>query len=384
MKDHLHTRVEVSVCVLIFFVAFASTANCGPNTAPVEPNRAAEAAPKTGITVTVNGIDITESDVDAAVALRLARMKMPSGMPPQFLEQYKEEIRQSTLEDMIVRVLVDEKIEAEAAVTEEELTSYLEGICAAQRPPLTLEALKKRIAASGQSFDQVKQNIRKGLGYQKLMEAQWAGKINVTEDDARKYYDENLKLFETPERVRASHILIKPDMSDPNIDPNEAKAKAKAKAHELLKKIQNADDDFATLAKANSACPSAARGGDLGLQSRRTWVKPFEEAAFALKVGQVSDVVETQSGYHIIKVTGREDSSIMIFEQAKDKVINELTRKRRDEISKAYIESLKTKANIVYPPGKEPKVKKPVVKQPKPAPPDSNAPAKPQDTNAVE
>jgi peptidyl-prolyl cis-trans isomerase C len=150
----------------------------------------------------------------------------------------------------------------------------------------------------------------------------------------------------------------------------------------LLKQIQNAAD-FVTLAKANSACPSAARGGDLGLKPRGTWVKPFEEAAFKLKVGQASDVVETQFGYHIIKLTDRKKPTITTFEEARDGIINVLTQEKRREITKEYIESLRAKANIVYPPGKEPKVRKPVIKSAKPAPTDSNATAKPEDKNAV-
>ena len=383
MKNRLYARFEILACFLIFLVTFGSTANCGPNTVPVEPNRPAEVAAKTDIAVTVNGIDITESQVDAQVTQELGRMRIPPQMPPQFLEQYKKQLRRQALERLIGSVLVDEKIKAEVVVTEEEVLGYLEGMAAAQRPPLTLEDIKRQIAASGRSFDEIKENIRRGLGYQRLMMAQWAGRINVTEVDAKKYYDENPRRFESPEQVRASHILIKPDMSDPNADPNEAKAKAKAKAEELLKKIK-AGDDFATLARANSACSSAARGGDLGLKPRRTWARPFEEAAFKLKVGQASNVVETQYGYHIIRVTDRKEPSRMMFEQAKDGIISELTRKRREEIAKEYIDSLKAKAKFVYPPGKEPKVSRPFLDVPKPAPTDSNAPAKPKDANAVE
>jgi len=385
MKSYSYAKLEILICLVIFFVAFGSTANSVPNTPPAEPNRPAGTALKKNVAVTVNGIDITESEVDAAVAQQLKRMKMSAQMPPQFLVQYKKQIRHQVLERLIAGLLVAEKVRAEAVVTEEEVIEYLEKMGSMQRPPVSLEDIKKRVEASGQSFDRIKQNIREGLGYQKLIDVQCAGRINITEDDAKKYYDKNIERFKTPQQVRASHILIKPDTSDPNTDPNEAKAKAKAKTQELLKQIRNAAD-FATLARANSACPSAARGGDLGFKPRGMWVKPFEEAAFKLKVGQVSDVVETQFGYHIIKVTDHKDPSIVMFEQAKDEIINNLTRKKRDEIAKEYIESLKAKAkeNIVYPPGKEPKASEPFVRPVKPTPADSDTTAKPQDTNTVE
>ena len=383
MKHYLYARFEIPACFFVFLVTFGSTANCGPNTVPAEPNIPAKEAAKTGIAVTVNGIAITESQLDAEVTRELGRMRIPPQMPPQFLERYKKELRRQALDRLIGNVLVNERIKAEVVVTEEEVLGYLEGMAAAQRPPLTLDDIKRQIAASGQDFEQIKANIRRGLGYQRLMMAQWAGRINVTEVDAKKYYDENPRRFESPEQVRASHILIKPDMSDPNADPNEAKAKAKAKAEELLKQIRDGKD-FATLARANSACSSAARGGGLGLRPRGTWVKPFEETAFKLKVGQVSDLVETQYGYHIIRVTDRKEPSRMMFEQTKDGIIGELTRKRREEIAKEYIDSLKAKAKFVYPPGKEPKVSRTLLDVPKPAPADSNAPATPKNTNAVE
>ena len=122
----------------------------------------------------------------------------------------------------------------------------------------------------------------------------------------------------------------------------------------MLEQIK-AGADFAELAKANSDGPSAPQGGELGLKPRGSWVKPFEDAAFALEVGQVSDVVQTRFGYHIIKVTDHQDPNTISFEEAKDDVIEWLTRNKQNSLTKKYIESLKATADIVYPPGKEPK-----------------------------
>ncbi len=111
-----------------------------------------------------------------------------------------------------------------------------------------------------------------------------------------------------PEQVRVSHILIKaadldPDVAEPPNAQNEAKAAAVAKAEELLEQIRNGAD-FEALAREHSSCPSAAKGGDLGFFARGRMVSNFEKVAFDLKVGEVSDIVETIFGYHIIKVTG--------------------------------------------------------------------------------
>jgi hypothetical protein len=107
MKNRLYASFEILACFFVFLVAFGSTADCGPNAVPVEPNRPVEAAPKTDIAVTVNGVAITESQVDAQVARELWRRKIPQQMPPEFVEQYKKEVRQQVLEDLIARVFVD-------------------------------------------------------------------------------------------------------------------------------------------------------------------------------------------------------------------------------------------------------------------------------------
>ena len=161
------------------------------------------------------------------------------------------------------------------------------------------------------------------------------GGFTTTEADAKKYYDENVKEFQVPEQVRASHILIRP--ADPNTDPNQAKAQAKHKAEELLKKVKGGTD-FATVAKESSEDPTTKdQGGDLRLFSRGLMYPTFENAAFGLKVGQVSDLVETPFGYHIIKVTEHHDPNQIAFEKAKTDIISGLTRQKKQEAAKKYV-----------------------------------------------
>ncbi|HUW20888.1 MAG TPA: peptidylprolyl isomerase [Sedimentisphaerales bacterium] len=312
-----------------------------------------------GIAATVDGVDITEAELDAEVTVQLGRMKVPAQLPASFLEQYRAQLRQQVLEGLIVERLLDEQVKAAGIViTDQDVIAHLKDSGARQEPPLSLEDIRALVEAQGQSFDELKSQLRqsKGMRYQKLMEGQWAGKISITEEDAKKYYSENKKRFETPEQVRASHILITPDIADPNTDPNQARAKARAKAEELLKQLKSNTADFAALAKANSAhAPSAERGGDLGFISRGQAAPPaFEKAAFELKPGQVSDVVETQYGYHIITVTDRKDPNVITFEQAKADIMNMLVQEKQRELAEKYIESLKAKAKIAYPAGKEP------------------------------
>jgi len=374
MSSFIFTQ-RVLVCVVVFFAAFGLS--CKPKSTeqpdankpqPTPAKIEAEAKadvnliepqppeePADSVAVTVNGVDITEAELQKLVKPQLERMaQRAKQLPPAFAQTLEKQLRQQVLNQIIIERLLGEKVkEANILITEEELINKITELAADQRPPLSLEEFKKKIAQYGQNFDELKQQIQKGMTYKKVMEAQWAGKINITEEDAKKYYDENITKFDVKEQVRASHILIKPDITVPNNDPNQAKAEAKAKIEGLLKQIKDGAD-FAKLAKANSACPSAAQGGDLDFFPRGKMAAPFEKAAFALEVGKVSDIVETQFGYHIIKVTGHKDAGTTSFEQAKDNIIKQLTQKKRSELTKKYIDSLKAEADIVYPPGKEP------------------------------
>jgi peptidyl-prolyl cis-trans isomerase C len=319
-----------------------------------DPNVSAETEAN-DIAVTVNGVDIAESKIERLIKPQLERIaKQAAQLPPAFAEQYREQLRREILEQLIREQLLEEKVmEANIVVTEEEVSSKITEIASVQRPPLSLEDFKKKIEEYGLTFDDVKEDVRRGLSRDRFMAGQWAGKIDVTADDAKKYYDEYPKQFETPEQVRASHILIEPNYADPNADPNEAKAEARAKIEEMLKQI-NEGSDFAELAKANSACLSAEGGGDLGFFPRGRTTQSFEKVAFELEVGQLSDVVETEYGYHIIKVADHKDAGVVPFEQAKDDITEQLTEQKKQEFVNEYVESLKAKATIVYPPGKEP------------------------------
>ena len=309
----------------------------------------------TGVAVTVNGSDISEERVKEAMQPELDTLaERGKNMKPDFIKQYKDGIHSRVLERMILDELIDQQVKAKnIEVTEEDVMSMLEDMASKQRTPMSLEEFIVLIEKSGTSIDEAKKQLGEMLVRQKLIESEYGDEVEFTDDDALKYYSENTKQFEKPEEVKASHILIKPDKSDPNADPNQVMADAKAKADALLVQIQGGAN-FAELAKANSECPSATNGGDLGSFGKGRMVPAFEEAAFGLKVGQVSDVVETQFGYHIITVTDRTDGSVVTFEEAKDDIIRMLVQQEQRKNSGEYINNLKASASIVYPPGKEP------------------------------
>ena len=173
----------------------------------------------------------------------------------------------------------------------------------------------------------------------------------MAEEAVAKFYEENARYFEKPEQVEASHILIKLDAADATNET--AKAAAKAKAESLRAQVL-AGTNFAELAaihsdcpsKANGGSPSKANGGSLGSFGRGQMVKPFEEAAFALGTNEVSEVVETQFGFHVIKVTGKTPAGKTPLDEVRDQIKEHLSGDRKRDAVEAFVEDLKAKADI--------------------------------------
>jgi len=166
--------------------------------------------------------------------------------------------------------------------------------------------------------------------------------IVVSDADIKAYYDQNLARYKTDEQRRASHILIAAGKDAPAAD----KAAAKAKAEKILAQLRKSPNDFAKLAKENSQDPgSAERGGDLDFFGKGMMVKPFEEAAYALKEGEISDVVQSDFGFHIIRLTALKAATTRPLSEVKANITDEI---RRQQVGKKYSEMAEIFTNMVY------------------------------------
>ena len=167
-------------------------------------------------------------------------------------------------------------------------------------------------------------------------------RIVVSDADIKAYYDQNLARYKTDEQRRASHILIAAGKDAPAAD----KEAAKAKAEKILAQLRKSPNDFAKLAKENSQDPgSAERGGDLDFFGKGMMVKPFEEAAYALKEGEISDVVQSDFGFHIIRLTALKAATTRPLSEVKANITDEI---RRQQVGKKYSEMAEIFTNMVY------------------------------------
>ncbi|HVY04818.1 MAG TPA: SurA N-terminal domain-containing protein [Burkholderiales bacterium] len=166
--------------------------------------------------------------------------------------------------------------------------------------------------------------------------------VQVSDEEVKKFYDENQKRYQTAEERRASHILIPAAASA----APEEKAKAKAQAEDILKQVKANPKKFGELAARFSKDPgSAERGGDLGFFSRGLMVKPFDDAAFSMKTGEIAGPVETQYGYHIIRLDAIKPVQATPLESVKAQIVEEL---RKPKVAKAFAEAADSFNNTVY------------------------------------
>lgn len=279
----------------------------------------------------VNGQPVTKTDFDRLVK------NVEAGRGPIPADK-RDEVLRAVLDQLITyNVLKQEATSRKLAVTEADVDAQV----AQMQKQFPSEAeFSKALAARNTTVDQLKADARIDMAINKMMEAEVNG-VAATDADAQDFYTKNPDKFTQGEQARASHILVK---ADEQADEATKKA-ARTKIDGLLKRVK-AGEDFAALAKENSDDGSAAQGGDLGFFPRGQMVPPFDQAAFALKPGEISDVVTSQFGFHIIKLVEKKESSVVPLDQVKPRVIEFLTNQKKQERVNALIEDAKKRAKI--------------------------------------
>ena len=192
------------------------------------------------------------------------------------------------------------------------------------------------------TLEQMKADARRDLAIARLIDTEIAGKVALKPSQVEDFYNGNPDQFKQPERVRASHILITvPEGADAA-----TKAQAKAKAQQILKDVKSGKD-FAALAKQHSQDPgSAQNGGDLGFFQQGQMVGPFNDAAFSLKPGATSGLIETQFGYHIIRVAEKQPERTVPLDEVRPKIEQYLQERNKESETVAFVKSLRAKGKV--------------------------------------
>lgn len=288
--------------------------------------------------IKIDGEIITQAEVDSQTRLLTLRMEEAGRTVP---EQYKHMVRKQAADTLLqTRLLLKAARKAGITVSEEEMKNRFNHVKSSLGSPEQFQSFLTRASLTEESF---KDQIYETAIVDRYLENTLKDLPETSEEEAKKFFLENVENFKRPERAKASHILIQ----FPQGATQEEKDAAKKKAEELLKKLKEGAD-FAELAKENSDCPSSERGGDLGFFTRGRMVPEFEDAAFALEKGEISDIVETKFGYHIIMKTDHRESGTATFNEVKEQLMQNLTQKKKSDRVHDLIESLKKGSEIEY------------------------------------
>ena len=317
--------------------ASAQSAPPAPAATPAAPAPAPAAKPIPAqlpeVVARVNGEAITGKDLDDAVRAIAGRA---GPIPPD----ERDRVYRGVLDNMIgYRLMIQEAKARKITVPDAEVDAQVAQI-RAQFP--SDAQFQQALTAQRTTLEAVRNDARDGMSADKLVESEIASKVAVKPEAVTDFYQKNQDKFQQGPRVRASHILI----GIPQNADAATKQQAKAKADALLTDLK-AGKDFAATAKANSQDPgSAPNGGDLGYFEKGQMVPPFEQAAFALKAGEMSEVVETQFGYHIIKVADKQESRVVPLEEAKGQIEEYLTQQNRHAQTELFVNALRAKAKV--------------------------------------
>ncbi len=278
----------------------------------------------------VNGTPIPSSELEKAVRNLEANVGNP--IPPE----RRSEIYRGILDQLVeIRLLEQEAASRNLKPTDAELNASVDQLKKQAPSP---EQFAKALADRKMTEADLRAEARLRLAVDKLLTAEVEPKAAVTDTDIADFYKKNPQFFMQPEAMRASHILLKADTP-------EAKTAAKTKAEDLLRQIKGGAD-FAALAKQHSNDGSAANGGDLGFFPRGQMVKAFEDAAFALKAGDVSPLVETEFGYHIIKGAEHRDARTLPLAEVSDRIAQAVRQQKQQQLVQEYVKALKTKGKV--------------------------------------
>ena len=309
-----------------------ASAGAAATPAPAPPKPVPAQLPE--VCARVNDDRITKTDIEQAVKGLEARNGGRS-VPAE----RRDEIYRGLLDDLItLRLLKQEVTRQQMAVPDAELEAAMKQL-RGQFPDE--KKFQQALQSEHLTVAQLREQTRTNLAVSKLLEHEVGPKIVVKPADISAFYEKNPDKFQQPEAVRASHVLIAvPQQAD-----DAAKKAARAKAEDIMKRAR-AGADFAKLAQASSNDASAQRGGDLGFFPKGQMVPAFEAAAFALQPGQVSDVVETPFGYHVIKVTEKRPAQVIPFAQVAPRIEEFLKQEQQQTLTKAYVQTLRGKNKV--------------------------------------
>lgn len=282
----------------------------------------------------VNGAPIEKDEFDGEVFL-IQKTVLGLGKPLS-CEQVSS-IRREVLESMIRRELLYQVARKSGIKPDENAIN--KDINSIKQQFSDETEYKNELSRRGINEEMLRARMIRNSLVQKYVYKEFTDKADVTDKEIQDYYQKHIDLFKQSFQVRVSHISIQ---SDPKGDDSHKK-ELRGKAEKILKKLKD-DQDFADLAREYSDGPTKNKGGDLGYLRKGQLEKQFESKVLALKKGEITDIIETEYGFHIFKVTDIKPETILAYENVKEKVKKFLVDEKTKQAADLYAKKLREKA----------------------------------------
>ena len=362
MKLYL-SRTAIALAVGTLLIAHAQPVRAGEGAAPAKPK--AGDLFSTEVVAKANGIQITRAQLDDAFIAVKANF---AAQNRQLSPDDSRMIERQVLERLIqLQLLLKKATDADRKEAAEMVNKRM---AEAKKRAVSEAAFRRQLVAAGLDEDTLRQRLADDATAEQVLKREL--KINVTEDALKKYYAENPTRFEQPEMVRVAHILIATKDPATNEELNEEKKKEKQKLAEEVLKLARQTNDFAALVRRYSDDPgSKERGGEYTF-ARGQMVPQFEAAAFALKTNELSGIVTTPFGYHIIRSYEKIPAKTLELDKVKDDLRQYLEAMDVQKLLPDYTKKAHDEANIEI---LDPELKKVQLQDPAPAPGAGSPPA---------
>ena len=288
------------------------------------------------ILVVVNDEVITQRDVDMRVAPLFEQYKTmyeTSELMEKFQQIYKSVLEQLINDKLVISEARRQGMEVTDKEIDEELSKVRKRFASDEEFYLTLDR-------QGISPEELKENYKSSLMARKLIDAEIGSKITVTPIEIVGYYDKHKQEFMSPEMIKVRSILIK-------IKKDRGSEVSLSLAREILRRLRNGED-FAELAKIYSDGLHASSGGDMGYVKKDEMINRIDAVIFALKEGEISEILRTDLGFHIFKVEDKKETRLMNFDEVKNDIEKFLFNSEIQERLKEYIQQLRENAYITY------------------------------------
>jgi len=339
-------KITGTSLVLLFVAAALPVRGAAPDR-PAPTNTAAASKPAfkasdlfgNKIVAKGKGVEVTRGQLDdEVIRLKSQAAARNQNIPPEQMGQMERQILEQLIQVQLLQAKATEADKATGkALAEKRLAEATTRLGSE-------EALNRQLKLMGATREEVLAKWTESATAETVLKRDL--KVDVTDADAKKYFDDNPARFEEPEMVRASHILLMTTDPKTNTELTDEQKAAKRKQMEGLLKRARAGEDFAKLAKEYSEDPSSKDKGGEYKFPRNQMVPEFEAAAFSLATNQVSDIVTTRFGYHIIKLSEKIPAKKVDYDKAASDIKEGLTQQALQKQFPDYLAKLKTEAGV--------------------------------------